>query len=55
MSDKARRKQWIRYWVFDPLFGMSGFFIHIVNFVLYILIAMLLFFIIKKVGSRFKH
>ncbi|MGL4185583.1 MAG: lysophospholipid acyltransferase family protein [Thiotrichaceae bacterium] len=28
MSDKARRKQWIRYWVFDPLFGMSGFFIH---------------------------
>lgn len=28
MSDKARSKQWIRYWVFDPLFGMSGFFIH---------------------------
>lgn len=28
MSDKAKRKQWLRYWVFDPLFGISGFFIH---------------------------
>lgn len=30
MFDKAKRKQWIRYWVFDPLFGISGFFIHYV-------------------------
>ena len=34
---------------------MSGFFIHIVNFGLYILIAMLLFIIIKKIRSRIKH
>ena len=34
---------------------MSGFFIHIANFGLYILIAMLLFIIIKKIWSRIKH
>jgi KDO2-lipid IV(A) lauroyltransferase len=28
IRDKAKRKQWMRYWVFDPLFGISGFFIH---------------------------
>ena len=34
---------------------MIGIITHIVNLGLYILIAMLLFFIIKKIGSRIKH
>lgn len=34
---------------------MIGIIIHIANILLYILIAMLLFFIIKKIGSRIKH
>ena len=27
---KQGRKQWLRYWVFDPLFGISGFVMHYV-------------------------